>query len=84
MAAKDALAEMIERIEGGAVCFQEAGWGPFVFIIGDSSKHFSARTARKGERMGLLALDWCTQYNKWRWNLTTATMAKGALCNSTN
>ena len=62
----DALQELINTIKSGAVCSQEAGDGPFVFVAG-SDRRFSARTARRGERLGLLQHSWCTHSRKWRW-----------------
>lgn len=59
----------MEVIAAGAICTQNAGDGPFVHAKG-RSKLFSARTSRRGERLGLLALRWCTTANAWRWILT--------------
>lgn len=67
----DALQQLIQTIKGGAVCSQESGDGPFVFVAG-SEQRFSSRTARRGERLGLLQHGWCPTARKWRWSLTEA------------
>ena len=62
-----ALDDLIQTIASGAKCEQEAGCGPFVFA---PARTFAARTARHGERLGLLELVWCAPH--WRWVLTEA------------
>lgn len=56
-------------IAAGVACTQQAGDGPYVYAKG-RARPFSSRTARCGERLGLLRLDWCTVKWAWRWSLT--------------
>lgn len=66
-----ALDDLIATLRAGAICTQEAGDGPFVYVSG-SERRYSASTARRGERLGLMSHQWCPVERRWRWTLTQA------------
>lgn len=69
-----ALQKMIDTIASGTPCIQEAGYGPFVLPDAKGSKPFASRTARQGERLGLMVLSYEATHGKgkhrWCWVLT--------------
>ena len=69
-----ALQRLIDTIASGTPCVQEAGFGPFVFPDTKGAKPFAARTARLGERLGLMTLEWGSVGKgdkcAWCWVLT--------------
>lgn len=64
-----ALDDLIATIASGVHCVQEAGCGPFVYA---DKRVFSSRTARAGERLGLMTLAWRADHRTWMWVLTDA------------
>lgn len=62
-----ALDDLIATIASGERCVQERGDGPFVYA---DKRVFSSRTARAGERLGLMILDWRGDPRAWMWVLT--------------
>lgn len=67
-----ALDELIATIAAGTHCVQEAGFGPFVYA---DKRVFASRTARAGERLGLMTLSYQPTGKRghaWMWTLTDA------------
>ena len=79
-----ALDDLIATIASGERCVQEAGGGPFVYA---EKRVFSSRTARAGERLGLMALAWRRAGHRgpeaWMWVLTDAGKKRAAIAAAT-